>query len=118
MKNALIVKLALALLLTLSPAASLAQTKFPQLPDTAEVVGGQPAMCDDFLILVLFYDDATGRTEFYLEDGTLFGVTTFKADKATGIYILQPDKSVKFYRSIEELKGAKPCDMAAKLRSK
>lgn len=79
-----------------------------------------PAQCSaENMIFVIFYgvgsgSQETARTEFYLVDGTLFAVTLFKGE-ATDFFILQPDNSIKRYKTIEELKGQTPCDTANKL---
>lgn len=118
MKNAQIQRLALALLLILTPAAGLAQTSFPQLPDTAVVVNGLALPCPQGFTLYGIIYDTTGqgtfedRVEVYLENHTLVAVIVIsrKTREPKEVFVLRPDGSIEQVDYASE--AGKGCDNA------
>lgn len=101
LKNALKVKSVLSLLLTLILAApSLAQTSFPQRPDSAEVVHIDMTQCaSGTMLFVIIYSNVdvagTLRGEVYLQDETLLAVVKAVGEKITGVWVLLPDGTIE-----------------------
>jgi len=116
--------LALSLSLTTSALSQEIVKKFPDKSITAEPVGTGEKVCPKgahVAAIVYENEDHTYRKEIYLlvgSDALLFAVSIFSEQQVFGVFILQPNRTIKRFGANDLKKLRAVCDDAQALLDK